>query len=205
MSGSFNAEKKAFRSAVIEKVMENTLDLINKEIFTLDNAKFQAIKLKIIPKAAQAQAQPQQQDINNIIAQYKSIATSQITEGKVTDKMVAEYILKKRAALVYMCMLYIKKLDESKTQETDKLKAIILQLDVLKKIVYQGLSKTITDTLQNANKTDQEKAMALIADITQNVTTLIEEKQKKDALFDDIIPFVATKAEVSAEEGVLND
>lgn len=195
MSGSFNAEKQAFRRAVIAIVNGSTLELINDENFTLDNAKFQAIKLKIIPKAAQAQAQDA---INNIIAQYKKIATSPITESKVTEEIVANYILKKRAALVYMCMLYIKKLEESRTQESGKLKAIITQLEKLKLIVGQ------TPVTTNAS-TDESKAETLITAITTDVNTLISEKAKKDALFDDIIPFVATKAEVSAEDGLLNE
>lgn len=178
MSGSFNAEKQAFRSAVIAIVTKSDLDLINEDTFTLDTLKFNAIKEKISQKQTQ----------DEIITSYKTAAIEQTFPSTNVDT-VAKYILKKRAALVYMCMLYIQKLNESKNQETTKLKTILDQLQLLK--------NTVGQTEPNVKNTDIDKATALISAITTDVTTLIQEKKKKDALFDDIIPFVATRAEVS--------
>lgn len=211
------------KQAVITK-LTNSQQLIAGESFVLDATKFSAIQNAIISN----------DKINEVeLTKYEEIAKAPFgvatgnqgqvvagSEGRpisvpfptdITNQSsyIAEFILKKRAAIVYMCMLYIKKIKESeqaKLKETKQLKSVLAALSSLKtnmisiKEKDKNLQKVSIQTIQVVNDPVSDNMVTNINNILNEVTAMIEAKnasgRTKDDLLKEIIPFIATSATV---------
>lgn len=150
--------------------------------------------------------------LNNQSEKYKNKANEGLISGQQAD-IFASYIIKKRAALVYMCMLYVKKLKESeqrKVNDIDELIKIINNLNTLKdkvtsanaNITWENVrsSTNTTTTTTTTVNTAETTALNLINGISKHVEKLLAkrktEKDDSDNLLKDIIPFIAKQSEL---------
>jgi len=172
-------------------------------------------------------------DAATLISKYKKMADINFDNGTDADAAVGEavtalgtastdtdkllithlvkYTIKKRAALVYMCLLYIQKLKEAqgkKEEELTKLNTIITNLGKLRDILNTEPKNSIitTTTTTNATATDKNAASKFeyIAKVQTELTALANKKKaeldNKNNLLKDIIPFISKQSELGQFE-----
>lgn len=145
-------------------------------------------------------------DLTSSITSYETLAKSppSNTFTQNPEEFIAKYILKKRAALVYMCMLYIQKLRDSKKREDEekkKLAEIVDKLNKLKQVVKnaQGSSSPQIN-IANFNNATPETISSGIDSIQNDLIALLDEMKKRaeesNNLLNDIIPFIAKQSQL---------
>lgn len=233
---AFETKFQAALNAGINTLSDDDYKLIKGNSWSL-SSKYQDI-LTAYNTAATA--------ITNLIAKYKEMADITVDEsvgavgavGSVgaavgaavgaevgTNKTLiihlVKYTIKKRAALVYMCLLYIQKLKESegkKAEELAKINDIITKVQELRKGITENLYDVSNATEKGAKnaanaanaaanktaanaKTDKLDAINVyITAVQAELTALAEKKKKeledKDNLLKDIIPFISKQSEL---------
>ena len=127
--------------------------------------------------------------------------TGEAFNNKIAEQ-ATEYIVKKRAALVYICGLYILKIkekDQSVEEEKIKLQKILDSVNAL----HRQVNVDKKDNVFNPKSTTSEQETQLIAKlatVSEALTALLKKKaegeKEKDTLLKEIIPFIAKQAEL---------